>query len=619
VARQHLIGAAFAQADDAAAQDVTEDDATEEPLRRQERRVPTGFVHEKIDFHEEEDADQDIGFSVTSTAHAPLSPEQKDLVEEEDIAAKPDDQIEEEAAPSAPPILEESPAAAEPIHEEAPAAAEPTLEEAPAAAEPILEEAPAAADVAAPAEEEGAQEKVTGDGEKAPEDEDRQEAVGEPESPTAPPATEPASGERRPSVTFDEDDAQRARSLERRPSFLRKPTPFERKRTQSLEDLAQGEIEVDDLACPHARFKDAPEAGNGERRPSWIRHPTPHPGKHPPHGHEGEAEKEAQRGSLSDRRPSWSGQPAPLKATRPTETSWDPDGAFEKEQEQKEEEARAAALEAARAAPSTQHKLDRWRKQPRSSVCVHEIYRADRAAAAPPPSPPAAATRSPAAASAASVRSADEGQLAIRNEAQPLLGKSSSLPMVGYGQRKGPSTHLKPKPKVKRRKLPPPQAIVAWDDRHQLCGVENELLPKSLRAYFSRPQSLPELREELKKKKKQMPSMLRKFEAPEKPALGASPITCDAEPTICPERHELGGVMKDKDNEVRSWNNRWSSSIGQLNDGMHPLHREYFSKPSLFATAPSQRWRRYIDTEVEHGVWKSNECKRPQLFPPLGA
>merc|ERR1711879_804320 len=84
-----------------------------------------------------------------------------------------------------------------------------------------------------------------------------------------------------------------------------------------------------------------------------------------------------------------------------------------------------------------------------------------------------------------------------------------------------------------------------------------------------------------------------------------------------PVRH-ISGHMRDRDGNKRVWNDRWNTGIALLNEGMHPLHREYFVQPSLFAAAPSQEYRRYMHQQVGPGEWQHIAMQRPHPFPPLG-
>jgi len=207
------------------------------------------------------------------------------------------------------------------------------------------------------------------------------------------------------------------------------------------------------------------------------------------------------------------------------------------------------------------------------------------------------------------------------------ISKSASAPSLAgslaVARRRKVASHLSgPRPKgvvgAGSRKLLPPQGD--WDERHHLAGVENEMLPKKLRAYFSRPQEFGELKLDLEKREN-MTAMIKRMEQEEVPPTKPTPITADSGAPTIPTKHVVTacGSMKDRDNEERPWNNRWSQGIGTLNEGVHPLHRQYFSKDSLFTDAPSQRWRRYADVEVAQGVWKPNLGNKPQRFPPIGA
>jgi hypothetical protein len=210
-----------------------------------------------------------------------------------------------------------------------------------------------------------------------------------------------------------------------------------------------------------------------------------------------------------------------------------------------------------------------------------------------------------------------------RGSLRRAASDSSIAGALAVARRRIPSHLRVPKRKAKLRRLPSPSQIQEWDDRHQLAGVENELLPKKLRAYFSRPQSLPELREDLLQRK-HVAANVEWLDRDEVPPTYPTPITADSGPPAIPTKHVFGGHMRGRDNEIRPWNDRWSQGIGVLNDGMHPSHRQYFSQDSLFAEAPSQRWRRFQDVEVSRDYskgtarWKPNQEKRPSRFPPIG-
>lgn len=163
-----------------------------------------------------------------------------------------------------------------------------------------------------------------------------------------------------------------------------------------------------------------------------------------------------------------------------------------------------------------------------------------------------------------------------------------------------------------------------WDTRHHLNGNENELKPKGMRDYFS---SYALEGKALKRELKYNPgtssaptsqSLLKSMSLPEVNDRKPSPVCPDAGPPLVPGRHYFGGSMKDRDGQVRLWNDRWHKSIGALNENCHPDHRTYFTQNSLFEESPSQSWRRYLDQEIAHGVWKPIACKKPHKFPPLG-
>merc|ERR1712217_304695 len=119
--------------------------------------------------------------------------------------------------------------------------------------------------------------------------------------------------------------------------------------------------------------------------------------------------------------------------------------------------------------------------------------------------------------------------------------------------------------------------------------------------YFSTPQTLPELREELcaspKTSTKTLLQNLDLAEVP--PPKHLFPITADSEATSLPQRHEsVVGTMHDRDGFVRTWNGRWHLDVGPiLNERLHPLHRQYFVQRSVFEDSPTQHWRRFQDQE----------------------
>lgn len=159
-----------------------------------------------------------------------------------------------------------------------------------------------------------------------------------------------------------------------------------------------------------------------------------------------------------------------------------------------------------------------------------------------------------------------------------------------------------------------------WDPRHQLNGSENELKPKGIRDYFSKVETKRELKRELKYNAalSNTQSLLHSMSLPEINDRKASPICPDSGPPMVPTRHVIGGTMRDRDGNERMWNDRWEKGLSVNNHLCHPDHRAYFTQKSLFEDSPSQSWRRYLDQEVAHGVWKPIGCKKPDKFPPLG-
>lgn len=210
-----------------------------------------------------------------------------------------------------------------------------------------------------------------------------------------------------------------------------------------------------------------------------------------------------------------------------------------------------------------------------------------------------------------------------RSQSVPSLPVSHALGAAGQEAMLRPvlsAPRLKWKlPPPKPNKVRPDKATHAqsWDLRHHLSGTENELLPKRLRAYFSKPPDLPQLKEELRKQK-HMKKNLKKLIDEEIPPTRPVFISADGGPPTCPERHTFGGMMLDRDGDARAWNPRFNLGMHQLNEGLHPLHRAYFTQKSLFEAAPSQNWRRYLEAEIDPGVWRPIETEKPHMFPPLG-
>ncbi|CAE7406615.1 Pxmp2 [Symbiodinium natans] len=169
---------------------------------------------------------------------------------------------------------------------------------------------------------------------------------------------------------------------------------------------------------------------------------------------------------------------------------------------------------------------------------------------------------------------------------------------------------------------PPPSfpPAEAWDWRHHLLGMSNDDVPKGRRTYFSKPESLAELKEALRSNPsiKNAESILCRLELGDLPPRPKSILTADAGAPVCPERHVYGGTMLDRDGMGRTWNSRWHAGIAMINEHCHPDHRTYFTQKSLFERSPSQQYRRFLHQEKKPGDWVSIDQRRPARFPPLG-
>ncbi|CAE8709990.1 unnamed protein product [Polarella glacialis] len=170
-------------------------------------------------------------------------------------------------------------------------------------------------------------------------------------------------------------------------------------------------------------------------------------------------------------------------------------------------------------------------------------------------------------------------------------------------------------PRVKPGK---PPHTHAWNERHSIGGMDNSLMPKGQRLYFSKSQSLPELRDHLVHHAKHSQTQIQRLDSEEIQAFPPSFVSADAGPPVVPTRHVPGGTMADRDQKLRPWNNRWECGVHMMNSKLHPLHRSGFSTKSLFETSQSQQWRRNQDQEMEKGVWRSIHAKKPSRFGPLG-
>mmetsp|Transcript_94397 Transcript_94397/g.236961 ORF Transcript_94397/g.236961 Transcript_94397/m.236961 type:complete len:235 (-) Transcript_94397:159-863(-) len=163
-----------------------------------------------------------------------------------------------------------------------------------------------------------------------------------------------------------------------------------------------------------------------------------------------------------------------------------------------------------------------------------------------------------------------------------------------------------------------------WDEKHHLehtakgdVRPDNALLQTGCRHYFSAPQTTPELRTHLSSMTSASESLLKSLDLPEEKKR-TSPFSADTSPSGLPERYTFGGTMTDRDKRRRPWNNRWSSGMYIMNEGLHKAHRTYFSQNSIYETMDSQQWRRYRDQETSPSNWVSTEMKKPHRFPPMG-
>jgi len=156
----------------------------------------------------------------------------------------------------------------------------------------------------------------------------------------------------------------------------------------------------------------------------------------------------------------------------------------------------------------------------------------------------------------------------------------------------------------------------SWDMRFHIVDETNDLKPKQLRQYFSRPASLPQLCEDLAKRgvpKARLEELQDKEVPPRRPE---APISADSGPPVIPGRHRIGGKMEQQGQPV-PWNDRWHTGVHLYNEGMHPKHRAGFSRPSVFEESKSQLWRRQGHVEVAPGIW-SPAKRYVSRFPPLG-
>lgn len=156
-----------------------------------------------------------------------------------------------------------------------------------------------------------------------------------------------------------------------------------------------------------------------------------------------------------------------------------------------------------------------------------------------------------------------------------------------------------------------------WNRRHHIHSGSNSQRPQGQRTYFSRAQTVDELRRHLESRPES--SLFRsicvrlnqKEEPRRKPILSH-----DAGMPMDVARHSPGGTMSNKSGDLSFWNDRWHMAMSRDNTGLHPLHREYFDCSSVYATSPSQKWRRMKDYQKQVGVWAPIEERRLFALEP---
>lgn len=226
----------------------------------------------------------------------------------------------------------------------------------------------------------------------------------------------------------------------------------------------------------------------------------------------------------------------------------------------------------------------------------------------------------------------------------PIMGMSASTPAFGSMEARGSPPRTAPaRPQLQGQRTSPLRARPAltgvkvdrwgfpvattrypahsqdWNSNHHLTGSENEIKPTRLRQYFSAPESEDTLKRTLSEsRRRSAKSLLRALDGPTAQPPKRPFVTADVGAPLVPERHVVGGSMKDRDGKGRTWNERWHTGISLLNDRCHPDHRAYFTQKSLFEESPSQNWRRFLDQEVDRGVWTPIATRRKPRFPPLG-
>merc|ERR1711934_908760 len=100
------------------------------------------------------------------------------------------------------------------------------------------------------------------------------------------------------------------------------------------------------------------------------------------------------------------------------------------------------------------------------------------------------------------LRSDGAFRLARGRDGGSPIQKSASAPSlagpIAVARRRKIPSHIAACKRKPQRRIGPPQ--YEWDERHHLAGVENELLPKRQRNYFSRPHTEVELKQDLSRR-----------------------------------------------------------------------------------------------------------------------
>jgi hypothetical protein len=220
----------------------------------------------------------------------------------------------------------------------------------------------------------------------------------------------------------------------------------------------------------------------------------------------------------------------------------------------------------------------------------------------------------------------DVSTAATTTLSQGIEADSSSLPAARITSSRGSLGHRRGlygsgRGKKSAGRMNPDDVVArlnGWDERHHDVGYkENELKPKGIRAYFSRPQSLSDLKQELKGKKHSS-AMLARLDRDATPRELKTPNTADTMPALFPTRYALAGDMLDRDGQERPWNNRFQTGFFDTNYQCHPHDRQYFARSSTFEGTKCMAWRRITETEYGTGIWRDAYSKKQPLFGPTG-